>query len=153
MKIELFCQVQLIRTTGPFSQQTYWVIAGVSQVLLITLTMALLYRSVPACHNSVTVSQHKQHCEFLPSFSFLLFTTVLFLLPDVKLFFCDKKDLLYEDHRSRSYAASMALSQPDRQNKCWHNVLYVSLCGNFTFLYVQLSTLCCDDTVLTLWSG
>ncbi len=40
---------------------TRLVIEGEEQVLLITLTMALFYSSVPASHDSVTVSQHAQH--------------------------------------------------------------------------------------------
>ncbi len=33
---------------------------GKAQVLVITLAMALLYSSVPLCHDSVTVNQHAQ---------------------------------------------------------------------------------------------
>lgn len=41
----------------------WFVISGTAQVLLIILTMALFYSSVPMTHSSVTMSQHAQYPE------------------------------------------------------------------------------------------
>ena len=64
-----------------------------------------------------------------------------------------KKRLALWRRQVEKLSCFTALSQPDRQDKRWHDVLYVSLCGHVTFLHVRLWTSCCDDTVLMLWSG
>ncbi len=46
---------------GALFYSRHFDLSGKAQVLLMTLTMALFYSSVPVMHDSVTVSQHAQH--------------------------------------------------------------------------------------------
>ncbi len=87
LKWEEFLLFSVLYHRSFFSQQTFsLVIVGKAQVILITLTMALLYSSVPPCNPQQCASMHNTRTptpKWLKGIQPLLisvFTSVLFLL-------------------------------------------------------------------------